>query len=258
MRVEPYVIDKGRGRAVVLLHAYPLNASMWLAQRESLGQSYRVLTPDLRGFGGTQLGSDEPSLDEMADDVAAMLDSKKIDTCVLGGLSMGGYVAMAFLRRHGDRASALVLADTKASADTAEAAANRRAIAERVMSEEGTGFLVDDLLPKLVGKTTFERRALILGRVRAMVESAPAYAVAWAQRAMADRPDSFDVLRGYDRPALVIVGEEDELSPPPEAEAMADALPNATLATIPKSGHLSAVETPEEFNASLLEFLGAL
>jgi pimeloyl-ACP methyl ester carboxylesterase len=255
VRVDPYVIEAGSGPAVVLLHAFPLNASMWAAQRETLGASYRVLCPDQRGFGGTQLGHDEPSLDEVADDVAAMLDARKVDTCVLGGLSMGGYVAMAFLRRHPERVRGLILADTKAGADTPEAAANRRRMADEVIAAGDAKQLVDEVLPALVGATTKERRALVLGRVKALVERAPAYAVAWAQRAMADRPDSFETLRAVTVPTLVVVGEEDTLSPPADAQAMADAVPGATLVTIPGSGHLTAVEAPDELNAALLEFL---
>jgi pimeloyl-ACP methyl ester carboxylesterase len=258
VRVDPYVIEAGQGPALVLLHAFPLNASMWSAQREALGGSFRVICPDQRGFGGTQLGHDEPSLDEVADDVAAMLDARKVDTCVLGGLSMGGYVAMAFLRRHPERVRALVLADTKAAADAPAAVANRLRIAEAVLAAGDAAVLVEEVLPTLVGDTTKERRALVYGRVKALVERAPAYAVAWAQRAMAARPDSFDTLRGTNVPALVVWGEEDTLSPRAEAEAMAEALPDARLVTIPGSGHLTAVEAPEEFNAAVAEFLTAL
>jgi pimeloyl-ACP methyl ester carboxylesterase len=258
VRVDPYVIEAGSGPAVVLLHAFPLNASMWSAQREALSASYRVLCPDQRGFGGSQLGHDDPSLDEVADDVAAMLDARKVETCVLGGLSMGGYVAMAFARRHPDRLRGLVLADTKASADTPEAAANRRRIADEVIEAGHARQLVDEVLPKLLGATTKEQRPLVQGRVKALVERAPQYAVAWAQRAMADRPDSVETLRGVGVPALVVVGEEDELSPPADARVMADALPDARLVTIPGAGHLTNVEAPEAFNAALLEFLAAV
>lgn len=259
MRVDPYVIEAGRGPAVVLLHAFPLNASMWSAQREALAGSYRVICPDQRGFGGTQLGHDieDPRLDDVADDVVAMLDARKVGTFVLGGLSMGGYVAMALLRRHPERVSALVLADTKATADPPEAAANRLRIAEAVVEAGNSALLLDEVLPKLVGATTKERRPMVQGRVKALVERAPAYAVSWAQRAMAARPDSTETLKGIDVPALVIRGDEDELSSEADTEAMAAALPNATLVTIPASGHLTAVETPEEFNAALLEFLAA-
>ena len=253
------MIEAGRGPAVVLLHAFPLNASMWAAQREALSGAYRVICPDQRGFGGTPLYEhDDPSLDDIADDVAAMLDKLKVERCVLGGLSMGGYVAMAFARRHPDRLRALVLADTKASADPPEAAANRLRIAEEVVAAGHAKQLVDELLPKLVGTTTKERRALVLGRVKATVERAPLYAVAWAQRAMAARPESFDTLRAVAVPALVVVGEEDELSPPGDAAAMAAALPGATLVTVPAAGHLSAMEAPEEFNTALRGFLDGL
>ena len=258
VRVEPYVIEAGRGPAVVLLHAFPLNASMWSVQREGLGATHRVVCPDQRGFGGTMLGHDEPSLDDVADDVAAMLDARKVDTCVLGGLSMGGYVAMAFLRRHPERVSALVLADTKAGADSPEAAANRHRIADAVIEAGNASLLLDEVLPVLVGTTTKERRPLVHGRVKALVERAPAFAVAWAQRAMAARPDSFDTLRAVRVPTLVVVGEEDTLSPPADAQAMADAVEGARLVTIPEAGHLTAVEAPEAFNAAVAAFLAGL
>jgi pimeloyl-ACP methyl ester carboxylesterase len=258
VRVDPYVIEAGQGPAVVLLHAFPLNASMWSAQREALSGSYRVLCPDTRGFGGTRLGHDEPSLDEVADDVAAMLDARKVGDCVVGGLSMGGYVAMAFLRRHGDRVRGLVLADTKAGADSPEAAANRLRIADQVVADGSPAVLVDEVLPTLLGETTKASRPLVFGRVKALVERAPVHAVAWAQRAMAARPDSYDTLRAVSVPALVVVGDEDAISPPEEASAMADALPQSTLVTIPGSGHLTAVEAPDEFNAALAGFLGSL
>lgn len=257
MRVESHVLDSGSGRPVVLLHAFPLSASMWLHQRESLaGAGFRALTPDQRGFGGSPLGEDEPSLDEVADDVAAMLDARRVDgPVVVGGLSMGGYVAMAFLRRHRERVAALVLADTKAGADPPDAVANRERIAAEVAEAGSAKRLAEDLLPKLVGKTTLTSRALVLGRVRALAEAAPPAAVAWAQRAMAARPDSFETLRAVDVPTLVVVGEEDELSPVGDAEAMAAAIPGARLVVLPEAGHLSAVETPEAFDAALLEFV---
>ncbi len=258
MRIDPYVIEAGQGPAVVLLHAFPLNASMWSAQREALGESYRVICPDQRGFGGSRLGHDDPSLDEVADDVVAMLDARKVDSFVLGGLSMGGYVVMALLRRHPDRVRALVLADTKATSDSTEAAANRLRIADQVVADGSAQVVLDELLPKLVGATTKESRPLVFGRVKALVERAPVYAVAWAQRAMAERPDSTETLRGVSVPTLVVVGAEDEISPPAEAEAIAAVVPGATLVTIPASGHLTSVEAPDEFNAALAGFLDGL
>src|SRR4051794_33851096 len=231
---------------------------MWLAQREALSRRYRVVTPDLRGFGGSPLGDDEPSLDVAADDVAALLDNLGLDRVVLGGLSMGGYVAMAFLRRHPERLHALVLADTKAGADSTQVQANRERIATTVTEDPTSTVLVDEVLPTLLGQTTAAERPMVTGRVRALVQAAPAGAVAWAQRAMAARPDSFDTLRSLTVSALLVVGAEDTVSPPAEAEAMADAMTGARLEILPRAGHLSALEGPEEVNACLQEFLESL
>ena len=257
MPVELSCADTGSGLPVVLLHAFPLSSDMWRAQRPALAADYRILTPDQRGFGSSVLGSDPPGLDYVADDVAALLDAKEIDAAVIGGLSMGGYVAMALLRRHPARVRGLILADTKATADAEPAKANRERIAAAVQTE-GSAVLVEEVLPTLVGSTTKESRPLVLGAIRSMVRSAPAAAVAWAQRAMAARPDSADTLREVAVPTLVIVGEEDELSPPAEAERMAAAVPDSDLVRIPAAGHLSAVENPEPFNAALTAFLRTL
>lgn len=258
MEVDLYTRESGDGVPLVLLHAFPLNSAMWLGQRESLGDVCRVITPDLRGFGGSTLGADAPSLDVMADDVVRLLDNLELERVVLGGLSMGGYVCMALLRRHLDRVFALVLADTKASADALAARDNRHRIAGELDADPESTILVDEVLPALVGTTTKERRPLVLGRIRGLVQQAPAAAAAWAQRAMAERPDSVDTLRAVDVPALVVVGEEDALSPPDEAVVMADALPDSRLVRIPGAGHLTAVETPEHLNEVLRAFVISL
>ncbi|MEO6204293.1 MAG: alpha/beta hydrolase [Mycobacteriales bacterium] len=252
--VELAYREAGSGTPLVLLHAFPLSSAMWLPQRESLGEVCRVITPDQRGFGGSDLGEDAPDLDRCVDDLVALLDRLGLDKVVLGGLSMGGYVAMAFLRRRADRVRALVLADTKATADPAAARDNRERIAQAAQ-EEGSTVLVDEVLPALLGTTTVAERAAVAGRVRGLVQAAPAPAVAWAQRAMAKRPDSLETLGGYGGPALVIVGEEDVLSPPSDAQAIADALSHSKLFTVPKAGHLTAVETPDAFNDAVREFL---
>lgn len=256
--VDLHVREAGSGLPVVLLHAFPLSSAMWLEQRNGLGDVCRVITPDLRGFGGSQLGYDEPSLDHMADDVAGLLDKLAVDRIVLGGLSMGGYVAMAFLRRHGDRVAGLLLADTKASEDAEAARANRHRIADALDESGTTQVLLDDVLPALMGETTVVERPMIQGRVRALVEDAPPAAAAWAQRAMAARPDSFDTLRAVAVPALVVAGEQDTLSSVADAQAMVDALPDARLVVVPRSGHLTAVEVPEAFNAAAREFVTSL
>ena len=258
MAVELYHRDTGAGVPVVLLHAFPLSSAMWLAQREDLADTFRIITPDLRGFGGSPLGDEEPSLDAVADDVARLLDAKGLDRVVLGGLSMGGYVAMAFLRRHADRVSALLLADTKAGADPQAARDNRERIAALVTSDPETTVLVDEVRPTLSGPKTARDRPMVVGRLKAFVQAAPPAAVAWAQRAMAARPDSFETLRGVTVPALVVVGEEDGIAPVAEAEGMTAAMPDARLEVLAGAGHLSAMEVPDDFNSVVRAFLSRL
>jgi pimeloyl-ACP methyl ester carboxylesterase len=256
--VQLYTRDIGGGTPLVLLHAFPLSSAMWLAQREGLAAKFRVLTPDLRGFGGSALGTDEPSVDAMADDVAALLDDRGIDRAIIGGHSMGGYVALAFCRRHPDRVLGAVLADTKATADTDEARDARLRTAERLEADGTVEVLLADLLPRLVGPTTMRTRALVYGRVRGLVQSAPPQAAAWAQRAMAARPDSLDALAGFRPPVLVLHGTEDAIITEDDARTMAQALPNAELIVIPGAGHLTAVEQPQLFNDAVTEFGAAL
>jgi pimeloyl-ACP methyl ester carboxylesterase len=240
---------------LVLLHAFPLSSQMLAEQHGLLGDDVRLLTPDLRGFGAAALGTDSPSIDVYADDVVAELDRQGIDRAVVGGVSIGGYIVMSLLRRHPQRVAAVVLADTKASSDTTEAAANRHRIAERVLAEDSTQILLDELVPRLVGKTTHERRPAVFARVTDMVRSAPPAAVAWAQRAMAARPDSSDVLASASVPALVLVGAEDEVTPESDARAMVDGMPDARLVVLAEAGHLSPLEVPEAFATAVREFL---
>ncbi|MGH3240426.1 MAG: alpha/beta fold hydrolase [Spirillospora sp.] len=258
MTVQLYARDVGSGTPLVLLHAFPLSSAMWLAQREGLASRFRVITPDLRGFGGSSLGDDEPSVDVMADDVARMLRSLGVRRAVVGGLSMGGYVAMALCRSHPDLVLGLVLAATRAAADSEAVRENRLRQAELLDGEGTTRVLVDEVLPALVGPTTYRQRALVYGRVRGLVQATPPKAAAWAQRAMAGRPESFGTLRGVRVPALIMIGDEDALSTEDEARTMADALPNAELLVIPRAGHLCAVEQPDLFNQAVAEFATAL
>lgn len=254
MPVALDVTEAGDGVPLVLLHAFPLSSAMWAPVRERLAARCRVLTPDQRGFGASPLGPDEPDLDACADDVVALLDRLGLERVVLGGLSMGGYVAMALLRRHADRVRALVLADTKASADPEPARANRLRMAQ-ALPERGSEVLVEQVLPALLGATTTARRPDVVAQVRAMVEQAPASSAAWAQRAMAARRDAVDVLRATDVPALVVVGDEDVLSPVDDARAMAAALPQGRLVVLEGAGHLTALEVPDAFAAAVRTLL---
>ncbi|WUI01016.1 alpha/beta hydrolase [Spirillospora sp. NBC_00431] len=258
MTVQLYARDVGSGTPLVLLHAFPLSSAMWLAQREGLASRFRVITPDLRGFGGSELGDDDPSVDAMADDVARMLRNLGVRRAVVGGLSMGGYVAMALCRRHPGLVLGLVLAATRAAADSGPVRENRLRQAGLLDGEGGARILVDEVLPALVGPTTYRQRALVYGRVRGLVQATPPKAAAWAQRAMAGRPESFDTLRDLRVPVLIMIGDEDGLATEDEARAMADAAPNAELLVIPRAGHLCAVEQPDLFNQAVAEFAAAL
>ncbi|WP_406203138.1 alpha/beta hydrolase [Kitasatospora sp. NBC_01560] len=250
------VRESGTGTPLVLLHAFPLNASMWSAQLDTLpgrtGHEARVIAPDQRGFGGTALGTDEPSLDAVADDLALLLDAAGIDRAVVGGLSMGGYVALAFARRHPDRLAGLLLANTRATADTAAARANRERIAAAVLARDSVRLLLDE---KTAAGQLGPASLHLVDRVQGMIAAAPPAAVAWAQRAMAARPDGLDVLAGLRVPAAVVAGEEDGLVPLAEAELMVRARPDAELTVLPGVGHLSALEAPEAFDAAVRRLL---
>lgn len=204
----------------------------------------RVIVPDLRGFGSSPIPEDEPSLDLMADDVAALLDRLGIDRAGLAGLSMGGYVTMAMLRRHRERVATVILMDTKASSDTPEARANRHRMADAVLSTGPRA--VRPMLDSLVGSTTRTERPEVVERVTEWLDGVRPQGVAWAQRAMAARPASFGTLEQAAVPGAVIVGDEDALSSIDDAHAMAEALgDDAVVHVIPGAGHLTAVEAPD-------------
>lgn len=241
---------------LVLLHAFPVDSRMWDGVREPLAARTRVITPDQRGLGRSPLPSTlrEPTLIDAARDVISLLDKLELPQVVLGGCSMGGYVAMAVLRLAPERMAGVVLIDTKASADADEARANRLTMADRV-SAEGVSFLPDAMLPAVLGPTTRSSRPAVVARARELILSQPPAGVAWAQRAMADRGDSADVLRTLDVPALVVVGQEDELTGLSDAQALVDVLPHATLDVIPDAGHLSPLEDPAAVAEAILSWL---
>ncbi|HVV09967.1 alpha/beta hydrolase [Amycolatopsis sp.] len=236
---------------LLLLHAFPVDARMWQRVREPLSARLRLITPDQRGLGRSPLPETdrEPDLADAARDVVALLDKLELDQVVLGGCSMGGYLTMAVLREAPERVGGLVLIDTKASADTAEAAGNRRNVADRAESEGVSGWLAESMLPNLLAENAAPD---VAATVRDLIDSQPPAGVAWAARAMAVRPDSLDVLAKADVPALVIVGEKDTLTPPDAAEAMVGALPDGELTVLPGVGHLTPLEDPAGVTDAIL------
>ena len=255
-QVELAFDDRGAGDPIVLLHAFPTDRTLWADVAAELASSEcRIITPDLRGFGGSPLGTDAPDLDRVADDVIALLDRLQLPQAVIGGLSLGGYVTLNVLRRHPERISALLLVDTKAAADDAAAQTRREQMAQTVERTKSTTDYIDGWTTTLIGNTSRLWRPAVTERVREWGRTTSPATVAWYQRAMAARPASFDALETCAVPALVVVGTQDEITPLADAEAMRVATPAAVLAVIAASGHLSALEAPEAVTAAVRDFL---
>jgi 3-oxoadipate enol-lactonase len=246
-------VDLGSGPVILLLHAFPLSGTMWRHQLTRLGGRYRLIVPDLRGFGATDAPPGPVSMDQYADDAAALLAHLGVARAAVVGLSMGGYIAFALWRRHAERVAALVLADTKAGADGDEARAARETNA-RLAEEAGVGAVADKLIPGLIAP---DAPQALRDELRAIITANSADGVAGALRGMALRPDSTPDLARINVPTLAIVGERDGLTPPAEAQRIVDGVAAGLgeLAVIPGVGHLSALEAPEAFSAALERFL---
>ncbi len=248
----------GDGPPVLLLHAFPLNSGQWDHQVEALKDRYRFVTPDLKGFGGSDAPDDASaySMDSFADEVKAVLEELGIDKVTVVGLSMGGYIALAFWRKYRDSVNAFVLADTKAGADPPEGKEKRTTQQEQVRSE-GTAGLTEALGGALISETTRNSKPDVVDRVRKLMDNPPAGFIG-ALEAMKNRPDSIGDLASIDVPTLVIVGEADGITPPDAARALHEGIGGSRLVVIPEAGHLSNLESPAAFTGALSEFLGGL
>jgi pimeloyl-ACP methyl ester carboxylesterase len=224
--------------ALVLLHAFPLDSRMWRPQ-----QSFAPITPEVLGIG---------SINDAADQVARVLDERGIDRAVIGGLSRGGYIALAFARRHAHRVSALVLCDTTAGVDDEPSQRSRYQMADR-LEEEGAGFVPDIMLPRLLGDTSFSERCELVEEVRRWILAQDPGAIAAAAIGMAERDDSRPLLPSINVPVLAIAGQEDNSHD--ATRAIAEAARNGQFVSIPHAGHLSNLEQPEKFNQALQQFL---
>jgi len=244
----------GDGPALLLLHAFPLGLFMWEAQAEALAASHRVIRFDARGFGGSDLGQGPLTMERIADDGAGLLDHLGVAKAVVGGCSMGGYAALAFVRRHPQRLAGLVLQDTRAGADTEDGKAGRAALAAKVLAE-GSAAAASAFLPKLLGETTQRERAALVAGLRERILASSPQAIADALHGLAARADSRPTLAEVRVPTLVLVGAEDVLTPPVESEVMAAAIAGARLEIVPRAGHLANLERPDAVNAALRAFL---
>jgi pimeloyl-ACP methyl ester carboxylesterase len=259
-RVISYLEAAGPGpsqsQALVLLHAFPLAADMWQRQLDAVPSGWRFVAPDLRGFGESSPGppSAAPSIDDFADDVIALLDHLGLDRVVIAGLSMGGYAAFAVLRASPGRVRGLVLADTRAEADTESARASRDAMLD-TLARGGVSAVFDRMRPGLLGATTQASRPEVVERVREIALGQTAAGIRGGILSLKTRPDSTPMLAAITCRTLVTVGAEDQITGPDEVRKMHGQIAGAELAVIGGAGHLSNMERPDAFNAALARFL---
>ncbi len=246
----------GHGEPILLVHGFPLSHRMWHGQISHLGQSFRLIAPDLRGFGlsDPHVG-DTLLMDELADDLAGLLDAMGISQPVTYcGLSMGGYVAWSFVRRHRERLARLILCDTLAAGDSPEKVEGRLTSAQRA-EREGTMPIVEAMMPLMLAERTLNHCPDLTESLREIMVKTRPETVAAALRGMAARPDSRELLPTVNCPSLLICGEEDAISPPEAMEIMAEAMPDARLICIPEAGHMAPMERPVIVNGAIRVFM---
>lgn len=248
--------ETGRQDAPVLLwiHAFPVNRHMWKHQLEAFADSWRSIAIDLPGFGESKEIVIEPTIGAFADSVLGFLDQKGIDKAVMAGCSFGGYILFELWRKAPERIDRMILCNTRAEADSDEATANRKAMIEDIKSN-GTGPLSENMTEKLLTEMTIENQPNTTKLVEKAIREANPEGVVNAVRAIMSRPDSQQTLAGINVPALILVGDEDSITPTPIAQAMHDRLAKSTLHIIPYAGHLSALENPNAANQEIRHFL---
>jgi pimeloyl-ACP methyl ester carboxylesterase len=239
---------------MVLLHAFPLHARMWEPQLALAEHGWRIIAPDLRGFGDGASDAPAFSMDDYAGGVIDLLDSLKVEDAVIGGLSMGGYVAFTIVRHAPRYVRALVLADTRSQADAPEGLEARRRMLQ-VLADRGPSAIADDMVPRLLGASTRANRPDLVEQIRTMILSNPAGAIDGAIRALMTRRDSTPLLSSIHCPTLILVGTEDTLTPPAMSEQMQRGIAGSQLVTIPGAGHLTNLEATEAFNTAVGGFL---
>jgi pimeloyl-ACP methyl ester carboxylesterase len=243
------------GPAVLLVHGHPFDRSMWRPQAERLARDgYRVVVPDLRGYGESKSQDTQTGLDVFADDLVALADHLALERFVLGGLSMGGQIVMQLIADRPERVTALLLADTFPGLDTPAAKQARIDTAARIL-EEGMRDYADELLPKMISRTTRATRPDVEAHVRRMMRNAPGEGAAAALRGRAERPDYTPTLKNIQVPTLVVVGSEDEFTPVADAELIHREIAGSALVVIEGAGHLPNLERETEFDEALSTFL---
>ncbi len=251
------VLERGTGHPLLLVHGFPLDHQMWQGQITELSQEFRILAPDLCGFGQSDEQAGTVTMEQFADDLAALLEQLEVtEPVAFCGLSMGGYVAWQFWRRHPRRLSHLILCDTRAEPDSPAAAQARHATAQRVLAE-GTSLLVDTMIPKLFSDHSRRQNRAVVTACEQVIRAARPVGVAAALRGMAQRADATPWLPEIRVPTLVVCGQEDVITSVPEMEALAQAIPQAEFAVIPACGHMAPLEDPIHVNKAIRGFLSA-
>lgn len=250
--VALFYYDEGQGEPLLLIHGFPLSGELYQPQRAGLSHRFRIITPDLRGMGrsDTLPTPEDYSMDVYADDLAALLDELGIGQAIVGGMSMGGYVAFALLRRHPNRVRALMLFDTKAAADTTEGREGRYHMMQQAR-DDGAGAIADAMLPKMLSERARSEQPELADWLRELMAATPLDGLLGALHALAERPDSTPLLPTIGVPVLVVVGGVDPITPPEVAQAMADAIPGAELLLVEGAAHASNLEQPEQVNARI-------
>ena len=249
------VFDRGRGTPLLLVHGFPLDHTMWQGQIDDLSAVCRVIAPDLRGFGQSSVSAGTIRMEQFADDLAGLLDGLGLrEPVVVCGLSMGGYVAWQFAQRHRARVAKLILCDTRAVADSAEAAAGRLKTAERVLAE-GSAVVAESMLGKLFAPVTLQKQPAVVEATRQVMLRTSPQGIAAALRGMAERADFSGKLNEFDWPALVICGEHDAIATAEEMRGIAEKMPQAKFVPIQNAGHMAPLEQPIAFNSAVREFL---
>ena len=247
----------GEGPDLVLLHPFPTNHRFWLGVADMLASRYRLIAYDLRGHGDSTPGSGPATMEKHAADLARLCEVTKITKAVFAGVSIGGYVLFDFWRRHRERVAALILSDTRAVADTPEGRAARLKSAEDVQQNGPAAFL-EGMLAKLLGQHTRESRPDVVEGTRKMMSKMSAAGIVANQQGMAARPDSVPTLATINVPTLVLVGAEDTLTPPADAELMHKGIAGSRLETIPRAGHLAIYEQRNTAGKTMRSFLDEL
>ena len=249
--------DTGSGSPVILLHGFPFNRTLWSEQVSALSPTHRVITPDLRGFGASDVTDSPATMSDMAQDIAALMDSLGIERATIGGLSMGGYVVLAFYKLFPERVSALILADTRPQADSEEAKVTRAQQAKDALSE-GMAGIANAMLPKLFTPDSVAHKPHSVQRVREMMMTTKSAGAAAALMGMAVREDHTEALPKVNVPTLILVGREDPITPVADSETMHKQIVGSELVIIDNASHVSNVEQADQFNSHLKAFLSKI